>query len=364
MRTFLENRSNDEKIAGDRSAVWTNDATKERAAGAKPTAKEKQLAFPDFVKPMKATAVTELPEGDEWIYELKWDGYRVVAAKAGANVRLLSLKEKNLTADFPAVAEAVRELEIERALIDGEVVAIDHRGCPSFQALQNRASSGKEWQIVYYAFDLLDLDGTDWTKRPLCERKEKLLEVLSGSGIRYNSELPGSAQTVMRTVKEAGLEGIIAKKRDSVYRAGTRVSTWVKYKIDKSQEFVVGGYKPEGDSFGSILVGYYNGKRLMFAGKVRQGFNPASRRRLLETMQPLLTSRCAFSNLPTSRSSHFGEGITADEMKQLHWLKPKLVAQIAFTEWTSYGLLRHATFKGLRDDKGPRSVVRELDPKA
>jgi bifunctional non-homologous end joining protein LigD len=112
------------------------------------------------------------------------------------------------------------------------------------------------------------------------------------------------------------------------------------------------------------LVGYYDGKRLMFAGKVRQGFNPGSRRRLLETMQPLLTSRCAFSNLPTSRSSHFGEGITPDEMKQLHWLKPQLVAQIAFTEWTSYGLLRHATFKGLRDDKSPRSVVRELDPKS
>jgi bifunctional non-homologous end joining protein LigD len=350
-----------ERIAGDRSAVWRSNKAEEGALDTNLAEEGKSPSFPRFVKPMKATAVTELPEGDEWIYELKWDGYRVVAGKAGENVRLLSLKEKNLTSDFPAVAEAVRKLEVERALLDGEVVAVDRKGCPSFQALQNRASSGKEWQIVYYVFDLLHVDGVDWTRRPLHERKEKLGSLLSGSDIRYNSELAGSAETVLRIVKEAGLEGIIAKKRDSLYRAGTRVTTWLKFKIDKSQEFVVGGYKPEGDSFRSILVGYYEGKRLMFAGKVRQGFNPASRRRLLETMQPLRASRCAFSNLPTSRSSHFGEGIAVDEMKQLRWLKPKLVAQIAFTEWTSYGLLRHATFKGLRDDKTPRSVVREVN---
>jgi bifunctional non-homologous end joining protein LigD len=134
----------------------------------------------------------------------------------------------------------------------------------------------------------------------------------------------------------------------------------LKFKIHKSQEFVIGGYKPEVASFQSILLGYYEGKDLVFCGKCRQGFNPVGRRRLLEIMRPLLAESCPFSNLPSSRKSHFGEGITADEMKELCWLKPKLVAQVSFTEWTNYGLLRHATFEGLRDDKQPREVVREL----
>lgn len=309
---------------------------------------------------MKATAVTQLPEGEEWIYEVKWDGYRVLALKNADNVRLLSLKERDLTTDFPGVAEAARGIKAETALIDGEVVALDSRGCPSFQALQNRATTGREWQIVYYAFDLLSLDGDDWTKRPLHERKTKLREVLSGSHVRYNAELIGEPKTIIRTIQEAGLEGIVAKQRDSLYRTGTRVDSWRKIKIDKSQEFVVGGYKPDSQSFQSILAGYYDNKKLLFAGKVRQGFNPASRRRLLEAMRPLLMHKCPFDNLPSSRKSHFGEGITIDEMKELCWLKPKLVAQVSFTEWTNYGLLRHATFQGLRDDKSAREAVREI----
>jgi bifunctional non-homologous end joining protein LigD len=315
---------------------------------------------PEFIKPMKATAVTELPKGDEWIYEVKWDGYRVLALKHGDDVRLLSLKEKNLTSDFPAVAEAVRGLSADTAVIDGEVVAIDPKGCPSFQALQNRGSSGRDWQILYYAFDLLNLEGENYTHKSLQERKAKLRELLEGSAVRYNAELAGSADAVLKTVGAAGLEGVIAKKRDSLYRAGTRVTTWLKLKIDKSQEFVIGGYKPDAGSFQSILSGYYDGKKLLFSGKVRQGFNPASRRRLLHAMRPLLTRKCPFQNLPSSRKSHFGEGITTDEMKELCWLKPKLVAQISFTEWTDYGLLRHATFHGVREDKNAPEVVREV----
>jgi bifunctional non-homologous end joining protein LigD len=310
---------------------------------------------------MKATAVTQLPEGDDWLYEVKWDGYRVLALKHDDDVRLLSLKEKDLTSDFPAVAEAVRALEAGTALLDGEVVAIDARGCPSFQALQNRASSGRNWQIVYYAFDLLDLDGKNFINTRLDERKAKLRELLAGSAVRYNAELSGSAAEVVKTVRAAGLEGVLAKKCDSLYRAGTRVTTWLKFKVDKAQEFVIGGYKPDAGSFQSILSGYYEGKKLLFAGKVRQGFNPASRRRLLETMQPLRTNNCPFDNLPSSRKSHFGEGITTEEMKELCWLKPKLVAQIAFTEWTDYGLLRHATFHGLREDKNAGEVIREMN---
>ena len=160
-------------------------------------------------------------------------------------------------------------------------------------------------------------------------------------------------------MQRAGLEGVIAKRRDSPYRAGTRVTSWLKFKLNKAQEFVIGGYKPNGDSFQSILPGFYEGKKLIFCGKVRQGFNPAVRTRLMKEMRSLPTKKCPFSNLPTSRKSHFGEGITGDEMTQLRWLKPKLIAQVSFTEWTTYGMLRHATFEGLRDDKEPYEIVRE-----
>jgi bifunctional non-homologous end joining protein LigD len=350
-----------EKIAGEKSAVWRSNRNDSEPKAPTKRATKNRAAGPHFIKPMKATAVTQLPEGDDWLYEVKWDGYRVLALKHDDDVRLLSLKEKDLTSDFPAVAEAVRALEAGTALLDGEVVAIDARGCPSFQALQNRASSGRNWQIVYYAFDLLDLDGKNFINTRLDERKAKLRELLAGSAVRYNAELSGSAAEVVKTVRAAGLEGVLAKKRDSLYRAGTRVTTWLKFKVDKAQEFVIGGYKPDAGSFQSILSGYYEGKKLLFAGKVRQGFNPASRRRLLETMQPLRTNNCPFDNLPSSRKSHFGEGITTEEMKELCWLKPKLVAQIAFTEWTDYGLLRHATFHGLREDKNAGEVIREMN---
>ena len=351
-----------EEIAGDKSAVWDSNRNGSQQISAKKLRGAKHHgAAPRFIQPMKATAVTQLPEGEEWIYEVKWDGYRVLAVKHGNNVRLLSLKERNLTSDFPGIAHAVRGIKADTALIDGEVVAVDSKGCPSFQALQNRATCGREWQILYYAFDVLNVDGEDWTKEPLHERKAKLREILADSDVRFNADLDGEPKALIRTIREVGLEGIVAKQRDSAYRAGTRVNSWLKFKIDKGQEFVIGGYKPAAGSFQSILAGYYEETKLLFAGKVRQGFNPASRHRLLERMRPLVTHKCPFDNLPSSRKSHFGEGITLDEMKELCWLKPKLVGQVSFTEWTSYGLLRHATFQGLRDDKEPHEIVRETE---
>ena len=174
---------------------------------------------------------------------------------------------------------------VDTAVIDGEVVAVDSKGCPSFQALQNRATTRREWQILYYAFDLLNLRGEDWTRKPLHERKAKLRDILNGSHVRFNGDLDGEPK--IQTIEKAGLEGVIAKKRDSVYRAGTRVDSWLKFKVDKGQEFVIAGYKPDAGSFQPILAGYYESKTLLFAGKVRQGFNPAGRRRLLEAMSPL-----------------------------------------------------------------------------
>lgn len=352
-----------DQIAGKGAAVWRSDrgsAIKNSQAASDSGHRAKTNRELRFVPPMKATAVDRLPEGEEWIYEVKWDGYRALALKDGDNVRLLSLKEKNLTSDFPTVVDAVKGIPARVATLDGEIVAVNAKGCPSFQMLQNRASLGCDWQIVYYAFDILNVEGESLLRMPLIERKAKLKKVVTGTRVRYNADLTGDVATIVGTVKTAGLEGVVAKRRDSLYRAGTRVTTWLKFKLNQAQEFVIGGYKPDAGSFQSILAGYYEGKKLMFAGKVRQGFNPPSRARLLQQMRPFLTDRCPFANLPTSKKSHFGEGITAEEMKELCWLRPELVAQISFTEWTSYGLLRHATFEGLRDDKEPRAVVREL----
>ncbi|MFL6590383.1 MAG: non-homologous end-joining DNA ligase [Chthoniobacterales bacterium] len=364
-----------EKIAGEKSAVWRSDRGSNVEGASVPRQQKSKkprrrgpshpgkIKAPAFVRPMKATAVTEFPDdADDWIYEIKWDGYRALGLKHDDRVRLLSLKEKNLTSDFPSVAKAMGDLAAGTALLDGEIVAVDAQGRPSFQVLQNRKTLGHDWTVVYYAFDLLNLEGDDLQRRPLHERKEKLRTLITDSGsaiLRYSAELPGKPDAVIRTVAAAGLEGIVAKKRDSLYRAGTRVTTWLKLKLNKSQEFVIGGYKPGAGTFQSILVGYYDAKDLIFAGKVRQGFNPTGRARLLKEMAPLQSEKCPFNNLPTSRKSHFGEGITEDEMADLCWLKPKLVAQVSFTEWTTYGLLRHATFEGLRDDKSPREIVRE-----
>jgi bifunctional non-homologous end joining protein LigD len=347
-----------EQIAGERSAVWRSN----RGSGSTESRPAKK-AKPRFVRPMKATAVTEFPEEGDWIYEIKWDGYRALGLKHGEDVRLLSLKEKNLTSDFPDVAQAMRNIAADTALLDGEIVAVDAQGRPSFQVLQNRKSLGGGWSVVYYAFDLLNLEGDDLQQLPLHERKAKLKKLIGKTDstiLRYSAELSGTPAAILRTVAAAGLEGVVAKKRDSVYRAGTRVTTWLKLKLNKAQEFVIGGYKPAAaGSFQSILVGYYDAKKLIFAGKVRQGFNPVGRARLLKEMMPFRTDKCPFANLPTSRKSHFGEGITAEEMAELCWLKPKLVAQVSFTEWTNYGLLRHATFEGLREDKSPGEIVRE-----
>jgi bifunctional non-homologous end joining protein LigD len=206
---------------------------------------------------------------------------------------------------------------------------------------------------------LLNLEGQDLRKLPLEQRRARLKALIKGSEVRFSASLAGVAPEIVRTVRDAGLEGIVAKKKDSLYAAGLRSPDWRKFKLAQAQEFVIGGYKPEGHTLSSLLVGYYQGGRLMFAGKARQGLNPPLRVALRKALKPLLRRSCPFSNLPISKTGHFGEGITKEDMAKLRWVRPKLVAQVSFTEWTSYGLLRHATFMGLRDDKRPEEIVRE-----
>ena len=306
---------------------------------------------------MVARVVASLPEGREWMYEVKFDGYRALILKNGDKVQIRSRNDRDMTATYPSVAAAARRLGADRAVVDGEIVAVDARGQPSFQALQHRAAH-KGHSIVFYAFDLLHLAGEDLTGSPLEERRKKLPEVLGHSGVLMSIELPGSAAQVIEAVRGLGLEGVIAKRRKSRYGSG-RSDGWVKLKLDRQQEFVVGGYRPGPNGVDSLLVGYYNGKALHFAGKVRAGFTPHLRREVFEQVTPLHAARCPFVDLPSSRPSHWGGGVTAEQMSEMQWVSPKLVAQIRFVEWTADDHLRHAAFLGLRHDKRPRDVRRE-----
>jgi bifunctional non-homologous end joining protein LigD len=243
------------------------------------------------------------------------------------------------------------------AVLDGEIVALDPDGRPSFQALHHASLEGLS--VVYYAFDLLHLNGRDLTRAPLEDRRAALREIIGGSGVLLSEPLPGTPDQITVAVRELGLEGVVAKRKRSVYVPGRRSDAWIKVRFAKHQEFVIGGYKPNATNFDSLLVGYYEGRKLLCAGKVRSGFTPHLRAEVFEKLRPLETPKCPFANLPSSRSSHWGEGITAEEMQLLRWVKPQPVAEVSFAEWTRDGSLRHAAFIGLREDKRARDVRRE-----
>jgi len=214
---------------------------------------------------------------------------------------------------------------------------------------------------LFYAFDVLHLDGDDLLNRSLVERRAKLPEIIGPQArLRISQHLPGATADIVEAVRAAGLEGVIAKRKDSIYRPGERSSDWLKLKLEHQQEFVVGGYRPDGtNGVDALLVGYYEGKELRFAGKVRAGMVPHTRRELASKLKPLRITDCPFSNLPDSDTGRWGGGVTADQMAEMTWVRPQLVVQIRFVEWTAEGRLRHASFLGLRGDKAAKNVVRE-----
>lgn len=314
---------------------------------------------PTFIPPMIAKLTDKLPEGENWTYEVKWDGYRALLLKNGNRVRLISRKENDLTATYPMIEAAGRKVHADTALIDGEIVALDAKGKPSFQALQHR-SAHPNHAIVFYAFDLLHLDGEDLTRLPLIERRRRLPSIVKGSGVLLSEPLPGTPRQLIDAVSGIGLEGIVAKRKNSRYESGERSGAWVKLKLDKQQEFVIGGYRPGPNGVDALLVGYHEGKTLRFAGKVRAGFTPHLRREVFEALKPFHIARCPFVDLPNSKASHWGGGVTAEQMAEMVWVKPKLIAQIRFVEWTNDGHLRHAAFLGLRNDKRAATIHREV----
>jgi bifunctional non-homologous end joining protein LigD len=309
---------------------------------------------------MLARLVRALPEGREWEYELKLDGYRLQATKDGAKVRLYSRRGNDFTRKFGTIADAVSRIKATTFVLDGEAVVVDPQGKPSFQMLQNRAALPPGCNLVYYAFDLLHLDGKDLKDRPLTERRELLSKLPGNSGVLLSQSLPGTLTQIITAVKEHGLEGVVAKRLDSTYHPGRRSDLWLKLPLKPKQEFVIGAYRLDGKRLELLLVGYFEKGKLLFAAKVHQGLNPANRAMLLKTLQPQRTDHCPFANLPNTRKGQWGEGVTAQEMGDYIWLRPEIVAEIKFAEWTTAALLRHPEFVSLRDDKSPTEATREI----
>lgn len=312
-----------------------------------------------FIEPMLLQRTNRLPEGSSWLYELKLDGYRAIAAKSSDRVHLWSRNENDFSLRYPTITAALAKLH-DDTVVDGEIVALDEEGKPSFNALQNYNSSKTE--LIYYLFDVLVLKGHDLTKQPLESRRrfldEDVLPYLS-EPLRASPVLPGALSDLIKAVKEQGLEGLVAKRRDSPYEAGERSGSWMKMRVNEGQEFVIGGYTVGGRTFDALVFGYYEGGKLMYAARTRNGFTPSSREALLRSFRTLEIKDCPFVNLPEARSGRWGQGLTAAKMKDCRWLKPVLVAQFEFREWTPDNHLRHSRFVALRKDKKARDVVRE-----
>jgi DNA ligase D-like protein (predicted ligase) len=307
---------------------------------------------------MECLPVAKVPESGQWTYELKLDGYRLEAVKAEGRVTLYSRRGNDLTKRFGYIAEALESLPND-TVIDGELVALDEQGRPSFNLLQNFRSAASH--IVYYAFDVLFHRGEDVKQLPLSRRRAILAKAVKSSdhvGLSQVSEM--TATEIIDFVRSHGLEGVVAKRADSVYQPGKRTGHWTKTRINLGQEFVIGGYMPSSNlGIDSIVIGFYNGKDLYYAARVRAGFVPATRRMVFEAIRHLKTSKCPFVNLPEKEAGRWGQGFTVEKMKEAVWIRPEAVAQIEFLEWTDANHLRHMKFVGLRDDKRPSKVIRE-----
>ena len=315
--------------------------------------------MPQFVEPQLATLVTKVPEGPKWLHELKFDGYRIICRIDHGRVTLLTRNAQDWTGRFGVLAQAAKQIPARQAIIDGELVAVADDGSHDFQLLQNTLRAGDAARLVYYAFDLLYLDGRDLRALPLHERKEMLRRLLSGNDkarsagvIRYSEHWIGRGGELYAKACKAGLEGIVSKRIDEPYRSG-RSRSWLKIKCSKRQEFVIGGFTdPDGArvGLGALLLGVHDESgALRYAGKVGTGFNDLTLRDLHARLKKIERKSTPFAGAPKGT-----------DFRGVHWVEPKLVAEVVFTDWTSDGLLRHPAFKGLREDKAAGEISREV----
>ncbi|MEP6936567.1 MAG: non-homologous end-joining DNA ligase [Chthoniobacterales bacterium] len=318
---------------------------------------------PRFVEPMKPKLLDAPPPGD-WIYELKFDGIRLLAIRDGDAVSLLSRNQNELRARFPEIVEAIGKLPANDCVIDGEVVALDEVGRSSFQLLQAREMEGRKSPVYYYVFDLLQAGGRSCLGAPLIQRKEWLAHLCAGASdpIRLSGQIKGDPAALLKEVQRRGLEGIIGKQRDSTYEAGRRSGAWIKLKCVNEQEFVIGGYTPPAGArrhFGALLVGYYDAKKLLFAGKVGTGFDNKLLAKLHAQFREETRDDCPFADLPSKQGGQWVQGITPAMMRRCHWVNPVFVCQVKFAEWTRDAKLRQPVFLGIREDRKAMEVRRE-----
>ncbi len=358
--TSVESGLDLDRIAALRSRLWSSedgevqvDAPPRLDPSTLPGARRART--PSELEPVLARLVARPPEGDAWLHELKLDGYRLLARVERDGVRLLTRTGRDWTARFPAVAEALRGLRVEEAVVDGEVAVLLPDGRTSFQALQHLLSSAPgraRGELVFFAFDLLRLDGWDLRATPLIERKRALRALLEPAPplVRFSEHVVGHGPELLERACALRAEGIVSKRVGGAYKAG-RGGEWLKVKCLARQELVIGGFTEPGGSrggLGALLVGYHDADgHLRYAGRVGTGFTAATLRALRARLEPLQRERSPFA------------GRVPRTPTRVHWVEPRLVAEVSFTEWTDEGLLRHPSFQGLRDDKDPRDVVRE-----
>jgi bifunctional non-homologous end joining protein LigD len=321
--------------------------------------------MPTAIHPMLALSINEPFDGDDWLFEIKWDGYRAVAFLENGEARLVSRNQNDLTPRYPELKDLPQSVKAKTAILDGEVVALDEQGRASFSLMQQRTgfrphgrrgATNADVPVLYYAFDLLYLDGYDWRKMPLAERKKKLHSIVEvGDSLRYSDHYEREGKALFEVARTKGLEGILAKKRDSIYQE-RRSSEWLKIKITHRVECVIGGYtEPEGSRahFGSIVLGLYDKQgRLIHVGQAGSGFNQKSLAEIWEMLKKRETKKNPF----------YGE---VEALRRVFWVRPDLVGEIEYAEWTggtnsgSGPKLRAPVFQGLRDDKDAKECLLE-----
>lgn len=368
-----------EQIAEDRDRIWVegravapnNTAAGEREKDMDRQGKKGKLPdpakltnarradMPQKFHPQLATLVSEPPEGDQWLHEIKYDGYRILCFIKKRKVTLLTRHSKNWTSKFDLIVREIEKLRIGNTIFDGEIVVLNPDGTTNFQALQNILKGVRSGRLVYYIFDIPFSQGYDLTQTPLLERKQHLRELMVasqfGGSLRYGDYIQGSGPSVFQHACRYAVEGLVSKRADGRY-IQRRTRDWVKVKCLKQQEFVVGGYtEPSGSrkGFGALLIGYYRKDDLIYCGRVGTGFTEQTLGLLSNRLFKLEGQSSPFKNPPTGRDA-----------RGVHWVTPKLVAEVEFSGWTDEGILRHPSFKGLREDKEPREVSLEKEQPA
>ena len=359
MRSVTTDRTMDEIAAGKRKAKTKPAARKKSSHAAKPKRNRSPgnalAQMPTYIEPQLATLIDRAPDGDEWVNEIKYDGYRMIAYLADGEVKMISRNRNDWSDRMSSLLPHIARLPAEQAILDGEVVVLDDRGLSHFQLLQNAFKEGNDRELQYVVFDLLYFDGEDLRSQPLEARKNRLSPLLknkTGGALSYSDHVVGRGAEFFDEARRAGLEGIISKRRDRPYQSG-RGLDWLKAKCKQEQEVVIGGFTaPRGNrnALGALLVGVRDPKRgLVYAGRVGTGFSVQTLHDLRKRFAPLERDRSPFADLNERHPD--GRGA--------QWIEPRLVAQVEFSNWTEDNRMRHPSYQGLREDKPAKSVTRE-----